>query len=148
MDEVTSGRPRHGMGRPGTEGGHLPHPDPWQKARDGQHCAPFHGRQSEWPGVIPPKEVDTCLVLEGVSLGSRTFSCPEKCHQWTSYICHCLSSRAAQERRKRRLGQEGGYLISLTGVLRVPWPHWGLPNNFREIPSRAGAVGSVATAWL
>lgn len=31
-----------------------------------------------WSGIILPKELDTHLVFDGLSLGSHTFSCPEK----------------------------------------------------------------------
>lgn len=75
-----------------------------------------------WSGIIPPKEPDGHLVLDGVSLGSHTSSCPEKHHPRASSVCYCLSSRAAPEGRQMGLGARGWlFLTSLPQrVLRVP----------------------------
>lgn len=82
-------------------------PHTWQKARDSQHSAPFHGRETRWSKILSPKEPGTCSVFERVSLVSHTFSCFEKCHRWTSYICYCLFQSSIRGRENGVGGQKG-----------------------------------------
>lgn len=73
---------------------HLPSPS--SNARQAAPCT-FLWEADVVAKNPPTKEPGTCSALEGVSLGSRTFSCPEKRHQWASLICFGLSSKQHKE---------------------------------------------------